>query len=356
METGELTETLEEAGLSPYQADAYVTLLELGSVSARELANASGVPGPRIYDVLRDLEEDGYVTTYEQDRLYARANDPSEALYGLRDRVSRFEMAIDEVESRYRTPDARESEVTIVKQFKTVFESAKTAIAEAKRHVQVAVTPDQFFDLRQELREAFDRGVYVQLSLYVPAGEDLPFDASEFEGVCTEVRKRELPEVYLVITDRQTVSYAPHLQTPREYGVLVDDRVTAYVFHWFFLTSLWEVYDVIYSDHNDEPPLTFVEITECVRTVDTFLRDGATVHARVDGYSVPTGRNLTLEGSIVEVDYTGHSDGDEPPALAQLAARATLVLETDDDTYTVGGEGAVVEDISADRITITAIE
>jgi DNA-binding MarR family transcriptional regulator len=63
MDTDELHAVLEEAGLSPYQADAYETLLELGSASASEIATTSGVPQPRIYDVLRGLEDDGYVTT-----------------------------------------------------------------------------------------------------------------------------------------------------------------------------------------------------------------------------------------------------------------------------------------------------
>jgi predicted HTH transcriptional regulator len=82
MDTGELIEILQEAGLSPYQAQAYVTLLELGAAAASELATTSGVPGLRIYDILRDLEEDGYIVTYTQDQLYARALPPSEALDG----------------------------------------------------------------------------------------------------------------------------------------------------------------------------------------------------------------------------------------------------------------------------------
>lgn len=52
MDTDELYAVLEEAGLSPYQADAYAALLELGSASASEIATTSGVPQPRIYDVL----------------------------------------------------------------------------------------------------------------------------------------------------------------------------------------------------------------------------------------------------------------------------------------------------------------
>lgn len=76
MNTDDLVAVLKQAGFSPYQADAYVTLLELGATAASELADASDVPGPRIYDVLGDLEDRGYVVTYEQDRLYARARDP----------------------------------------------------------------------------------------------------------------------------------------------------------------------------------------------------------------------------------------------------------------------------------------
>ena len=78
MESDELRDVLEEAGLSPYQAKAYVALLELGTASARELVEASGVPDPRIYDVVRSLEDRGYVETYTQDNLRARAHSPAD--------------------------------------------------------------------------------------------------------------------------------------------------------------------------------------------------------------------------------------------------------------------------------------
>lgn len=356
METGELVDVLKEAGFSPYQADAYVTLLELGSASARDIADVSGVPGPRIYDVLRDLEDEGYVTTFEQDRLYARLNDPDEALAGLRNRIDRFEAAIDEIGDRYQAPESEESHVSLVKRFRSVFARARNDIENAQRHVQIAATPEQFRNLRSALRDAFGRDVYVQLSLYAPPDEAFPVDHDEFEGVCTEVRQRELSDVFLVVTDRRTVCYSPRYHSPREYGVLVNDRVTAYVFHWYFRTCLWEVYEPVYDDRGDSPPIAFVEITECIQTVEPLLRDGATIHARVEGYSVRTGRERTLEGRIVDVDYTGHRPGDEAATLVQLAARAAIILEADGETYTVGGEGASVEDVSADRIIVEAID
>ncbi|MFW5950269.1 MAG: TrmB family transcriptional regulator, partial [archaeon] len=66
-----LIETLEKVGLSPYQSKAYVTVLKLGSATATTIAEKSGVPESRIYDVLRDLEDEGFIEVYEQDSLRA---------------------------------------------------------------------------------------------------------------------------------------------------------------------------------------------------------------------------------------------------------------------------------------------
>jgi sugar-specific transcriptional regulator TrmB len=357
MERDELTAILEEAGLSPYQAEAYVTLLSAGSVSAGDLAETSGVPRPRIYDVLRDLEAAGYVTTYEQDRLYAEAVEPSE-LRPLRERLTRLESALDEIEDRYRTPAARESDVTLVTQFDTVFGQAVRDIERAERHVQAVVSVDQYREMRDVLESAYDRGVYVQVSLYAPADETVPA-AEAFEGVCTEVRRLSFPKPFLVLTDRQRVSFSPKGRSIDEYGVLVDDRATAFVFHWFFLTSCWEVYEPVHADPQDTPPIPFVTITDAVRYLETLVHDGATVHVRVEGYSVQTGRHRSVSGTVADVDYVGHDgdgDGTDAPSLVQLAAQATLILDTEHGTVTVGGENALAEDVSADWVVVERIE
>lgn len=355
MGDNELTTILEETGLSPYQADAYEALLELGSSPASEIAAVSGVPQPRIYDVLRSLEDMDYATVYERDQLYARANDPSKALAGLRTAVERYESAIAEIEARYQAPAVQAGDVSLVQRFRTVFEHARENIGTASEHIQLAITPDRFSDLRSALRAAHERGVHIQISLYCPPDEQFPFDRSTFDGVCTEVRQRDLPGPFLLLTDRQRACYAPHNRVSHEYGVLVDDYTTAYVFHWYYLTRLWEVYDTIYSDHSDHPPHQFVEITDCIRAIEPALDDGAMISGRVIGEFVRTGRECDLSGEFVDVEYTG-SRTDEPPAsLAQLAAEATIHFEAD-DRYTVGGRGAHTEDIAAKRFSIERVD
>ncbi|WP_240145874.1 TrmB family transcriptional regulator [Halococcus salsus] len=356
MDTDELHAILEEAGLSPYQADAYETLLELGSASASEIATTSGVPQPRIYDVLRALEDDGYVTTYNRDRLYAQANDPSEALSGLRGAIKRYETAIGEIEARYQESEVDEGDVSLVRRFRTVFEHSREVIKTADDHIQLAATPDQFRKLQTELQAAHERGVHIQLSLHVPPDNNLPLDKSEFEGICTEVRRRDLRGPFLLLVDRHQACYSTHNQLSDEYGVLVDDYITAYVFHWYYITRLWEVYDTIYDGHNEQLPYSYVEITDCIRAVEPLLNNNAIITGRIEGEFVRTGRESDLSGQFVDVEYTGSRTDEAPASLLELAAEARLRFETDDDSYTVGGRGAHTEDVAGKRFIIEQID
>jgi len=112
MDDDELTEVLEDAGLSPYQSEAYVALLGLGTASATDIADACDVPDPRIYDVLRDLESKGYIETFQQDSLTARAHDPKDVLENLRSQSSRYLEAAEDIEERWNQPEITDHEVS----------------------------------------------------------------------------------------------------------------------------------------------------------------------------------------------------------------------------------------------------
>lgn len=75
METETFVPVLEEAGLSPYKTQVSVTLLDLGTTSATEIASESGIPGPQIYDVLRSLAEPVGVETETNAETELRSDD-----------------------------------------------------------------------------------------------------------------------------------------------------------------------------------------------------------------------------------------------------------------------------------------
>jgi sugar-specific transcriptional regulator TrmB len=351
MNTAELRTALEEAGLSQYQAEAYNTLLRLGAASATEIADACTVPTARIYDVLRDLESKGYIETYQQDSLHARARDPDEVLDDLRERATLLTDAAEEIEERWEEPSVDTHKVSIVKRFDTVFDRAKTLITDAQNEVQLAVTPSRFDELRPALRRAFDNGAIIKLSLHTNDGEALP-DSATFDGVVTEVRQRTLPTPFVALVDRTNTCFAPHAHSVNQYGVLVDDYTLTYVFHWYFLTCLWEVWDTVYTSRSASLPLDYADIRHCVREIEPLLSDGARVRVAVEGFDTGTGASTSFVGDVVDLSYSGATSSDGAPALSQLAGKVSLSVRSQGRTYTVGGWGSVLEDVEATRITV----
>jgi sugar-specific transcriptional regulator TrmB len=353
MDSTELRDALEDAGLSQYQAEAYNTLLRLGAASATELADACTVPTARIYDVLRDLESKGYIETYDQDSLHARACDPETVLEDLRGRASMLETAADEIEDRWEEPAVDRHMLSIVKRFETVFQRAAALVREAENEVQLSVTVDQYEELKPALKAALENGAIVKVSLHTdPGADDVAFEEVDFDGFVTEARHRTLPTPFVLLVDRTRTCFSPHANSLNEYGVLVDDYTLTYVFHWYFQTCLWEVWDTVYSERGDESPLVYADIRRCVRDVEQLLSAETTVRATVNGFDTATGAPVELTGDVTDVHYSGASEADGTPALSQLAGQVCFTLVTESGTYSVGGWGAVLEDVEATRVTI----
>jgi sugar-specific transcriptional regulator TrmB len=357
MESEDLRDTLQAAGLSPYQSKAYVAMLELGTASARELVAESDVPDPRIYDVVRSLEDRGYVETYEQDTLRVRAHDPAEVLADLESRADRLASAAEEIEERWEQPELDAHAASIVQRFETVVDRARMFIEDAENQIQLSASPSQFEELRDALAAARERGVYVQLSLYtdVDADDVLPSRA-ELAATATEARHRPIPSPFMALVDRQKACFAPHETARNEYGVLVDDRTHEYVFHWYYVGCLWEICDEVYSARNDDPPIEYVDVREFIRDVEPLVEAGDAVSVSVDGNAVSTGERRSVAGVVSEVYYEGDgSAGARETGLVELAGRASFTVTTEDGAFTVGGEGAMLEDVEAMRITVTDV-
>lgn len=355
MNDGELIQVLEDAGLSPYQAEAFVTLLALGDATATDVADGCDVPDPRIYDVLRDLESKGYVETYQQDSLHARAHDPGAVLEDLRSRSERFLAAADAIEDRWSQPAVADGDVSIVKRFDTVLERARDLVDDAQRQIQMTGTVDQYRALEREFADVHDRDVDIKVCLCTDDDQSFP-EPSTFDGVCTEVRQRDLPNPFLVIVDRRWSCFAPHECSVNEYGILVSDHTYTFVFHWFFLACLWEAWETVFTERSGDPPIRYVDVRRCVQDVVPLLEDGATVVVRVDGYETDSTDEAVLEGRIVDVEYPGDpvgAEGDLP--LSQLAGRISLDVDTGDEVVEVGGWGATVEDVEGTTIVVTDV-
>lgn len=354
MNTESLKTSLRRAGLTQYEADAYVTVVDLGTASATEIAEACNVPQARIYDVLRELEANEHIETYQDGSLKARARNPTDLIGALKTQATEITDAATEIEQRWKQPGLETNKVSVVKRRRTVEERATKAIERATNEIEMAVTPEQFDVLEGALEDATARDVLVKLTITEGEGSTELVDG-DFSSVATEVRYRRLPTPFLVITDRTTVCFAPEsdLRATSEYGVLVEDYSLSRVFDWFFQTALWEPWERVSSARGDGRPAVYTNIRECIRDVRPFVDAGDEVRVTISGHERGETEKRQFSGRVVGTTYTENGG----PSLLSFVEEATIEIETDEgERYDVGGWGVLFEDIEASRIVVESVD
>lgn len=357
MDRTELVSILEESGLSPYQAEAYVTILKIGAAPATEIVKASDVPDPRIYDVLRDLENLGYVELYEQDSLHARPHSVDDILQNLESRADRFSEAAEEIEQRWEEPEMADSTVSIVKRFETVLNKADTFIRRAENQVALSIDIENYQRLRPALQVAKENGANVNISLSIDSEkgrEDLP-SPEELVDVSTEVRFRKLPSPFMVIVDRTKACFVPHPDSANLYGILVNDRTHTYIFHWFFLTTQWDIWETHYGESTDTIVGDYIDIRYCIQAIRPLLDRGDTVRVRIHGFNTKSGCEQTIEGTVSDVMIVG-ADRANTDEVATYGGQIGMVVETDSGPVEVGGWGAMIEDFEAHNVSVLSVK
>jgi hypothetical protein len=191
----------------------------------------------------------------------------------------------------------------------------------------------------------------VRVSIHTKPGESPP--DLEFEGACWEARHREFPAPFVTLVDRRKTCFAQHPDALGEYGVLVDDRTHAHVFHWYFRTALWDDWETLYVATGDGP-VEYLDIRQCARDLSPVIEEGAEVRARIEGYDIETGENVELEGRVLEA-VVSSGGGGEDERKPSMAGQVSLVVETENGRTTVGGWGSMLESVEATHITVVEV-
>ncbi len=116
----EVEKILREAGLAGNEAKVYLALLDLGSVTAGEIAKTSGVNRTNVYDALRSLAEKGLVSHIKKaERRYFEAASPGKFIHYLeekedevRERRQSLEEIVPELEMK-RSLSKEQQEATV---------------------------------------------------------------------------------------------------------------------------------------------------------------------------------------------------------------------------------------------------
>ncbi len=141
-----LTVSLEEFGLSKYEAQAYVTLISKGTISASELAYYSELPRTKVYPTLLKLEKKRLVIISKSKPIMCTALSPEDA----------FDDVIQEQIGKVNAMN------TLVSSLKKVSEESKRSRgSEEKRYFHLAA--NNILDQMRKMIEGSKSSIYIMV-------------------------------------------------------------------------------------------------------------------------------------------------------------------------------------------------
>ncbi|WP_458210548.1 TrmB family transcriptional regulator [Haladaptatus sp. NG-SE-30] len=354
MNSDELRRALENADLTKYEAEAYLTLIKHGQLPAVDISSKSSIPTSQVYETLRSLEEQEFVETIEGDRLHAEPNEPDEILDELRLRGSLLTQAAEELEERWEEPEIDHHRVGVVKRPETVYEHVRTRLEEADVTAELTVTFDQLELLLPELEAAADRGVFVRIHLYDEPNLHEKAASLGLANSNLNIRVGTIPGPFLAIIDRNQTFFTPNTRADEDYGILINDYILSFITHWYFVSCQWHMWEPLFESGSHWTEYDSLE--EFMRDVVPLFDDGAEIHIAVRGNYIQSRKDCIKRGRLAEAFYpTRYTSKDTGLSLEDLSSYSSIFLDTGNEVLSVGSWGAIYEDIEAHRITIETI-
>jgi sugar-specific transcriptional regulator TrmB len=352
MDRQEIAEVLVDADFSRYEATVYTTLLHVGDVPVADLPDICDVPRTRAYDVVRRLERRGLVETYEEASRRVRVTEPTTVVDQFDSRAESLSNAADEIQTLWQEATADRSSVTAIQQYDHALAKAASEFETAHNLISISCRPGDLKHVESALSGAIDRGVTVRIAIQDTPETDVVGENEErYADIATEVRRCEAAVPFMTLFDGPNAIFANEDDLGREYGILVRDHFLTSVFHWYYQMQLWEAWSVVYAADADAPA-EYVSVHELIRDFRLTQTDESSITVRIKGYETKTGEHVELTGTIIDVVQADNTASSLDVPIVQ----ATIVVETGDETVTVGGYGAIVEDIRGYSIRILSVD
>ncbi len=129
--SGELEEKLIKIGFSSYESKVYSSLTRLCNAKMRELAELSGVPYQKVYDVVSRLEKKGFVKVVNGRPKRVKLVDPNISFENYKQSIiEQIDKIVAEVNTI--TKDKSKERSTVIEGRRQVMSFVKNMISEAK--------------------------------------------------------------------------------------------------------------------------------------------------------------------------------------------------------------------------------
>lgn len=338
---------LREIGLTEYQSRAYLAAVELGQARFSDIADEADIPQQRIYDVIDDIRDMGFVEVHEgSGGKEAIAVPPETVLEEHKERhISEFASQVDALESslgdRFQQVDTSLGFVTVVNHPSSVRRHVAQAIDAADWWLFASIPLDTYGDVADAIADAAARGVTVRLLVH-EAGEELP----EAFHQSALVRTRETADT-VVAADRAYGVFRGIASPAVARPALVTKDVNIAEMLQRYSEQIWAASSTVQD--GDGLPRWYLAPWQLIDDIDRTVPDGHTYRTTVVGHDTDTGREVELEGRLVDVTVEAGRESDFGVVLPEVAQ---LTVATEDGWTTVGGWDATLEDVAAHAVRL----
>jgi len=344
MDDATLRAHLRRFGLSEKEVDTYLTLLEHGEATASTIADVAGVSKRYVYSVSETLEDRGFVeVTDHVVPTTIRALPPDQVVDEL---VRDAEAMKPALEARHTRTEPSADHFEAVKSRITVLKRIRSFISDADEELTLSIPLEVLDEVDDALRAARARGVLVVL--LVSGTAELTDDMTDLASV-TRVWAETMPAMLTV--DRRVGVVAPiemlsstHSDTQ---AIVFAQKHLGPVIVASFFGNYWPIAREAAVADPAELPVSYENFWHTIFQATLWLRADVGLRATVEGRTTADNDRVELDCRVADV-----TQGLVEPTNNSFPVEHSLTVEADSQTYTVGGYGAFLETIEADRVTL----
>lgn len=325
---------LEKFHLSSYEIKAYSSLLMNGPMKTLDIIKETGIPQPRVYDVIGKLEKRGLVVLNSSLKKSYEAVLPGQAFKKEIQNMERYVEQLDRfVQYNRKNVKLESPNVWFIENDMRTASKLLEYIKNAKFEILISVPEQKIRELLPTLRKVSSNGVTVCSVVDEGLGETLVNSLSNI-GVC---KVRNVPPAEIVIVDRE-ISFinVKSISLTSDYSVFIQEDELVDVVSYYFFYMNWQP-SVFRKDFKTLRTVKFVTSWLALEAIEELRNEGHNLIATVKGYS--NGREVNVKGKIVSY-------------VRDAGVRQAFSMESEDKILTVGGKNGKLEDIKMTELTL----
>lgn len=346
-ERADIVDTLTRVGLSEKEARAYLTILRNGSTTIRVVSEEADISKSYAYDIVGKLEARDLIEIDDHTQpTRLRALPPAEGIENLTAQLQSVEAELDAL---FDSESVEQQQFSVIKSRQTILTHLNALLDGAASEIVLALPASVLHRVRDSLEAARDRGVFCMLLVTEYDGD---VDGEEsLANVASIVQTWRAPAPLTLTVDRSeglvAAADAVVNSNSEEYAIYhAEEHIVSSLFD-SFVANYWPMGEQVHVGTTTALPATFTSFRHAVFEATLHLLDGEEIIAEIEVRPTHSdGAFETRTGTIVDVKQSLVR-----PFSNEFPTQESLVVETADETFTLGGSKAFLEEFEVQQVT-----